>query len=112
MGAEEIPEIRESLLEGRVLPHPWLARPWRCWHDLQHDRAYGHDLVGASMGKIRGVARPMPIPWTALDAWCNAHGVIGEDRVDLIFLVRAMDSVFVRFRNGKLTEEMSRFIKG
>ncbi|MBS1035396.1 hypothetical protein [Gluconobacter cerinus] len=64
------------------------------------------------MGKIRGVARPLPIQWVTIEAWCEANDLPSEERVWLLFQVRAMDAVFVRHRNAKITAEVASFMRG
>ncbi|RUT25760.1 hypothetical protein C0V97_09900 [Asaia sp. W19] len=109
---DEAPEIREVLLaEKPVLPAA-LERPWRCWHDLEHDRVWSFDLIGAAMGKIRGVSRPTGITWSALALWCQANAVTQEDTSWLIAQVRALDAVFLRHRNEQITASIAEFLKG
>ena len=95
---------------------PWLApaheRSWRCWHDLEHDRAWTLDLVGMGMGKIRGVSRPGGISWQALAQWCEVNAVSENDRPWVEAQIRAMDAVFIAHRNRKITEDIAQFMRG
>ncbi|MDL2171123.1 MULTISPECIES: hypothetical protein [Asaia] len=107
-----MPEIREAILASKPALPPSLERPWRGWHDLQHDRAWLTDLVGAAMGKIRGVSRPGGISWQALARWCEANAVSEDDRPWIEDQIRAMDSVFMAYRNRRITEDIEQFMKG
>ncbi|WP_336761219.1 hypothetical protein [Asaia sp. VD9] len=100
------------MLASRPVLPSWLDRPWRGWHDLHHDRSWSFDLVGAAMGKIRGVSRPGGIAWQALDRWCEVNAVSEDDRPWIEAQIRAMDTVFLAHRNRRISEEIARFLKG
>ena len=36
-----------------------------------------------------------PIPWTILVDYCVAYSIVGEQREDLLYLVRAMDKAYI-----------------
>lgn len=91
---------------------PAHERPWRCWHELEHDRAWTLDLIGVGMGKIRGVSRPGAITWAALALWCQTNAVTQEDAPWLIAQVRALDAVFLQHRNERITASIAQFMKG
>ncbi len=89
-----------------------LERPWRCWHELEHDRTWTMELIGVAMGKTRGVSRPSGITWSALALWCQVNAVTEEERPWLIAQVRAMDGFFIERRNDRITKDLGEFLKG
>jgi len=91
---------------------PWLDRPWRGWHDLQHDRCWIGETLGAAMGKIRGVSRPGGISWQALAQWCEVNAVSENDRPWVEAQIRAMDAVFIAHRNRRITQDIAQFMRG
>lgn len=91
---------------------PWLDRPWRGWHDLQHDRYWISETIGAAMGKIRGISRPGGITWQAMAQWCEVNAVSEEDRPWLEAQIRAMDAVFITYRNRRINEDLAKFLGG
>ncbi|MBM3096604.1 hypothetical protein JRX38_00960 [Gluconobacter cerinus] len=95
----------------KVLPSPWHELPWRAWHELQHDRQWIVDGIGAGIGAIRIISRPSPISWMAVDRWCDSNGVTAEERPDIHALVRAMDLVFLQFRNDEITEDLQNSLR-
>ena len=111
MGENEIPELREAALEQRVIPDPWNEVPWRAWHELQHDRSWITDGLGAGMGAIRIISRPQPIGWVAIDRWCDASGVTAEERPLVFHLVRALDVVFLAHRNTQITQDLQNTLR-
>lgn len=42
-----------------------------------------------------------PIPWTAIIRWCDEFGLVGEQREDVIHLVKVMDLAFLRFSRDR-----------
>lgn len=38
---------------------------------------------------------PGPIPWTAILAYCNEHGIHGEIREEMFTLIRALDDAYL-----------------
>ncbi|WP_317215499.1 hypothetical protein [Gluconobacter sp. GP1] len=111
VGDNEVPDIREAALEVRVLPDPWNEMPWRAWHELQHDRAWMTDGIGASMGTISIVSRPGPISWMAIDRWCDVNGVTAEERPYVLDLIRVLDAVFLKDRNSTITQNLQTLIR-
>lgn len=63
------------------------------------------------MGMIRVVSRPGPIAWLAIDRWCEANRVTDEDRVYVHDLIRALDAVFLRFRNNAISQDMQTLMR-
>jgi len=63
------------------------------------------------MGMIRVVSRPGPISWLAIDRWCEANRVTDEERVYVHDLVRALDAVFLRFRNNAISQDMQTLMR-
>ncbi|GBQ89275.1 phage tail assembly chaperone [Asaia krungthepensis] len=112
IGPDQGAEIREAILAEKPLLPPALERPWRCWHDLENDRAWTSDLIGGAMGKIRGVSRPCGIAWSALALWCQVNAVTQEDAPWLIAQVRALDAVFLQHKNERITASIAQFMKG
>lgn len=45
-----------------------------------------------------------PIPWTAINLYCQREGVTGEDYDYLLDMVRAMDRVFLDYQKEKSDE--------
>mgnify|MGYP007059459730 CR=1 FL=1 len=43
------------------------------------------------------------IPWTAIDRYCDAEGVVDRERFRR--LIRALDTEFLRFARGKSEDE-------
>ena len=41
------------------------------------------------------------IPWTAINTWCNRHGIIGEQRVDMEHHVDKLDLTLLKFQSDK-----------
>ncbi|NVN03865.1 MULTISPECIES: hypothetical protein [Asaia] len=112
LGPDEAPEIRDQILAERPQLPSALDRPWRCWHELEHDRSWISETIGAAMGNLRGISRPSGITWSALALWCQVNAVTEEDRPWLIAQVRAMDSVFLERRNNQITEDTRKFLRG
>ncbi|GBR18585.1 phage tail assembly chaperone [Asaia spathodeae] len=112
LGPDEAPEIRDQILAERPQLPPALDRPWRCWHELEHDRSWISETIGAAMGNLRGISRPSGITWSALALWCQINAVTEEDRPWLIAQVRAMDSVYLQRRNNQITEDIRKFLRG
>lgn len=104
--------MRDEILATRIERHIWLERPWRCWHDLQHDRAWTVEGLGSGMGKTRIVSRPQPIGWLVIAHWAETHGVPADDRLVLQHQVRAMDGVYLAWRYRRIDSDISRFMKG
>lgn len=42
-----------------------------------------------------------PIPWTAIADYADAYGITGEQRDDLFYFVRAMDSALRKYWDAK-----------
>jgi hypothetical protein len=47
-----------------------------------------------------------PIPWTAVQSYCNELGLVGEQREDMFFHIREMDTCYLEFR-AKKTQQQS-----
>lgn len=108
---DEDEDIRAHILARRIAPLPWLEMPWRAWHQLSSDRSWVVEGLGAGMGKICIVSRPQPIPWTAMDRWCDAHRVPEPDREFICDLVVAMDRTFIAWRNEQITRNMANALR-
>jgi hypothetical protein len=39
-----------------------------------------------------------PIPWLAVDSYCNTNGIEGEQREDLEHHIRALDTAYLDYR--------------
>lgn len=63
------------------------------------------------MGMIRVVSRPGPISWLSIDRWCEANRVTDEERVYVHDLIRALDAVFLRFRNNAISQDMQTLMR-
>jgi len=63
------------------------------------------------MGMIRIVSRPGPISWLAIDRWCEANRVTDEERVYVHDLIRALDAVFLQFRNNAISQDMQTLMR-
>ena len=44
-----------------------------------------------------------PISWLSINEYCVIHGIIGEQREDLIYHVQKLDEVYLKFKTKKLT---------
>lgn len=42
-----------------------------------------------------------PIPWTAVQSYCNEMELWGELREDMFFHIRALDTEYLKYRNAK-----------
>ena len=58
---------------------------WRAYDELSTCRSYAG---------MTGV--PLPIPWTAIDAYAHRHRFAGEAFDDLVHIVRAVDAAYVK----------------
>lgn len=76
---EPPPEVFQNAPELR----PDLLPFWRAYDELSTCRGY------AGMSGV-----PLPIPWTAIDAYAMRHGFSGEMFDDLVDILRAMDDAF------------------
>lgn len=74
---------------------PWAEAPWRAWQELDADR--GHTLIGAAapMGVMKLLSKPRPIPWTAIQTWCDRAWLGAEDREMVVVLVGALDREYI-----------------
>lgn len=43
----------------------------------------------------------MPIPWTAIEWYCDSHRLNGELRDEMHFFVRGLDREFIRYHEQK-----------
>jgi hypothetical protein len=48
-----------------------------------------------------------PIPWLAINEYCNAHEIYGEQKDDVIFHVHALDSVYLDWSSKQLEKKDS-----
>ena len=42
-----------------------------------------------------------PIPWDAIDHYCNTLELAGDQREDLFYYVRALDDTYLEFESSK-----------
>lgn len=63
------------------------------------------------MGMIRIVSRPGPISWLSIDRWCEANRVTDEERIYVHDLIRALDAVFLQFRNNAISQDMQTLMR-
>lgn len=84
--------MRHALALGRPIPEaianapeldPSLRVFWNAFFALQSCRAIG--------------MTPGPIPWTAIEAYCDRYELHGEAREDMHQLLRAMDSEYLGY---------------
>jgi hypothetical protein len=43
-----------------------------------------------------------PIPWTAIQEYCLVNEIEGEQKEDLLVIIRDMDSCYIDWRNKEL----------
>lgn len=93
-------------MERRIAPADWLAGPWQAWHALSAERHHVVEGFAAPMGAVRIYSRPQPIPWSAVQAWCDRAGLEADDREFLVVLVAAMDREYLTWRGEKLARDL------
>lgn len=49
-----------------------------------------------------------PIPWTAVDAYCNRYGLRGDRADDMLYYIRAMDDAWLEHNRKKQEAERKR----
>lgn len=91
-------QMPPHLLPPEATPPPlrypqWWAMANKAFADTETCRQYGM-AIG-------------PIPWTALNDWCTAHGLTGQVRLVLIDIVRRMDAQWLDAEYQR-TKEKSR----
>ncbi len=75
---------------------PWAETPWRAWNELNAERGYTLSGFAAPMGAMILKSRPLPIPWSSIQAWCDRAGCDPDDRTEFVVpLVQAMDREFL-----------------
>ncbi len=47
-----------------------------------------------------------PIPWTAIADYTEAYGITGEQRDDLFYFVRAMDTAFMKYQESRKSDDV------
>ena len=52
--------------------------------------------------RTQGYGTEGPIGWLQISEYCLIHGIIGEQRDDLIYHVQKMDEVYLKFKAKKL----------
>ena len=67
---------------------------WRAFWECSTDRA-----IGMAEG---------PIPWTAINQWALRYGFFGEDFERLVYLLKAMDSVYLEERTKQHDKKMKK----
>ena len=91
-------QVPPRLLEPPPEVQTGLAIYMRAFFDLAADREQG--------GRIR---------WSTIRAWCQAHGIDGDDADDLHFLLGRMDTAYMAWtaeaarrqaRDAKVKEQM------
>ena len=50
----------------------------------------------------QGYGTEGPISWFSISDYCDRHGIIGEQREDLIYHIQKMDEVYLNFKAKKL----------
>ncbi len=73
----------------------WEEVPWRAWNELNGERHYMPVGIAVPMGGTIIQARPGPIPWTAVQTWCDRARCTAEDREFVTPLVIALDREFL-----------------
>lgn len=43
-----------------------------------------------------------PIGWLSINDYCRVHGIIGEQREDLIYHVQRLDAAYLEYKTKKL----------
>lgn len=73
----------------------WGEQSWRAWSELCSERPYysvGHVIpMGATIIKLR----PGPIPWSAIQAWCDRARCTIDDREFTVPLILAIDRAYL-----------------
>lgn len=100
MGNKERSLIQQSLRFNRPLPDeiknaPYLEQGLNLYYcgffDLDSERAITMGGVGC-------------IPFTAILSYCKLYEFDDETTEDFIFMIRKMDSEYVKFQNAKTTK--------
>lgn len=52
-----------------------------------------------------------PIPWTALNTYCEVYEITDEQKLDFFYLLRAIDNEYLKYQSDK-QEKKNRQIKG
>lgn len=42
-----------------------------------------------------------PIPWTAMNTYCEVFNIHGESKLDFFFLVRSLDNSYLKYQSDK-----------
>ena len=42
-----------------------------------------------------------PIPWTAIDIYCNSYTIVSEQREDMHMFIRSMDNAYLKYQESK-----------
>lgn len=90
---------------------PWAAAAWRAWNDLMGDRSYAPDGIMVGMGAGRIAARPQPIWYPSLVAWCVFERLPDHEARFVMACVRALDGYYLTRMNEKITDDMKKLLK-
>jgi hypothetical protein len=42
-----------------------------------------------------------PIPWTAMNTYCEAFEITGEQKHDLFYIIRSLDNAYLKYQADK-----------
>ncbi len=73
----------------------WAEAPWRAWMELSGDRPYAVAGYAAPMGGMMIQSRPLPLPWSLIQQWCDRADCSEESREFVVECVRAVDRAFL-----------------
>lgn len=87
--------LDQCYANNRPLPQ-WLRNAPRLWPGLSPIYAA---FVELSTCRTFGMT-PGPIPWTAIMQYADLEGMDGDERANLLYLIRAMDRAFLGHSTG------------
>ena len=89
--------IEQCAREGLPLPDAIKNAP-SLWPGLSLFYIAFMDLTTCrAMGNIEG-----PIPWLAVNAYCDAKGIRGDQRADMLYHVGSLDRTYMKYREAQI----------
>lgn len=79
----------------------WWEMPWRAWHQLTTTRSYSVSGFAAPLGGMQIRSQPSPIPWPAIQEWCDRHDLDDSEREFVAHVVHDVDADYLAWWRTK-----------
>lgn len=101
MGKDEDWLVEQAMRSGAPLPDRIKNAP----ELLQGLELYLLAFMELTSCRGLGYGSVGPIPWLAIDRYCEVHRVEGESREDLFYQVQRLDKVYLEWQTDKSKKE-------